>query len=44
MPVFDHLKSSLPAIFLSTIPGEQGFKYLLNIPKMKTSFDGFRSV
>ena len=52
MLVFDHINSSLPAIFhdlfkpfkenIVTIPGEQGD--VLNIPKIKTSFYGSRSV
>ena len=53
MLVFDHLNRSLPAVFDDlfkpfnknskvTIPGKQGD--MLSIPKMKTSFYGFRSI
>ena len=55
MLVFDHLNSSLPAIFDLFIPTMLFFKLknnnspgeqedVLNIPKMKTSFYGSRSV
>ena len=53
MLVFDHLISSLPAIFdalLKTFMEQHSHntrgarRYVLNIPKMKTSFHGFRSV
>ena len=53
MLVFEHLNSSLPAIFDDLIrPFKEQHsrstrgarKYILNIPKMKTSFKGSRSV
>ena len=53
MLVFDHLNSSLPAIFGDLfIPFKEQHshntrgarRYVLNIPKMKTSFYGSRSV
>ena len=53
MLVFDHLNSSLPAIFNDLfIPFKEQHshntrgarRYVLNIPKMKTSFYGSRSV
>ena len=52
MFVFDHLNSSLPAIFHDLLnllknnsPNTRGVRrYVLNIPEMKTSFYGSRSV
>ena len=53
MLVFDHLNSNLPAIFDELFkPFKEQHshntrgarRYVLNIPKMKTSFDGSRSV
>ena len=53
MLVFDHLNSSLPAIFNDLfIPFKEQHshntkgarRYVLNIPKMKASFYGSRSV
>ena len=52
MIVFDHLNSSLPAIFDDLfVPFKEQHshntrgarRYVLNIPKMKTSFSGSRS-
>ena len=53
MLVFDHLKNSLPAIFDDLFKPfkkqhshstRRARRYVLNIPKMKTSFCGSRSV
>ena len=53
MLVFDHLNSSLPAVFDELFkPFKEQHshntrgarRYVLNIPKMKTSLDGYRSV
>ena len=53
MLVFDHLNSSLPAIFdelLKPFKEQHSHntrgarRYVLNIPKTKTSLDGYRSV